>query len=74
MKQITAGQFKEETKQESESARKKAESAEAEQKRMRSVLAIFDNTANDEDLRINEEYRAKILDLRAEIQTLEKSA
>jgi hypothetical protein len=59
---------------ESEIAKKKAEIAEAEQKRMRSVLAILDNTANDDDLRISEEYRMKILELRAEIQTLGKRA
>jgi hypothetical protein len=60
--------------QENEIARKKAEIAEAEQKRMRSVLAIFDNVANDDDLKISEEYRVKILELRVEIQTLEKRA
>jgi hypothetical protein len=65
---------KEEAEQEKEIAQKKAEIAEAEQKRMRSVLAIFDNTANDDDLRINEEYRVKILDLRAEIQELGKKS
>jgi hypothetical protein len=41
---------------------------------MRSVLAIFDNVTDDEDIKINEAYRVKILELRAEIQTLEKKS
>jgi hypothetical protein len=63
---------KEAAEKENELAAKKAEIAAAEQKRLRSVLAIIDNAADDEDLKINEEYKEKILALREEIQTLEK--
>jgi hypothetical protein len=71
-KWVVDAEKKEAAEKENELAAKKAEIAAAEQKRLRSVLAIIDNAADAEDLKINEEYKEKILALREEIQTLEK--
>jgi hypothetical protein len=38
------------------------------------MFAINDNLASDDDVRLNEEYKQKILELRAEIRELKKSA
>jgi hypothetical protein len=55
-------------------AAKEAEIEAVEKKRLRPMFAINDNLASDDDVRLNEEYKQKILDLRAEIRELKKSA
>ena len=50
----------------------KAKITEAEQKRIRSILAIIDNCATEEDLEYNEKFKAQIEALRPQIQSVER--
>jgi hypothetical protein len=73
-KWVIDSEKKERAEKEGKIAAKKSEIATIEQKRIRPAFAMIDGTADDEDVRRNEEYKDKILELRAEIQELEKSA
>jgi hypothetical protein len=64
-------QAKEKAEKEAELGRLKAEIAEAEQKRVRSVLAIIDNAADKKDKEFNEFYKTQIEKLRPQITALE---
>ena len=49
----------------------KAEIITAEQKRIRSILAIIDEEATEEDMEYNEKFKARIEELRPKIQAVE---
>jgi hypothetical protein len=62
---------KEEAAQETALAQKNAEIKEANDKRVLAALAILEGTATEEDIQINEECKAKIIELKQEVKTLE---
>jgi hypothetical protein len=62
---------KELAEKEGELDRLKAEIAEAEKRRIRSILAIIDNVATKEDLEYNVKFKAQIEALRPKIQNAE---
>ena len=58
-------------KKEAELAEAKAEIAENEQKRLRSILAELDGEADEEDEKYNLKYKTRILELRVKIEELD---
>jgi len=62
---------KELAEKEAELGKLKAEITAAEQKRIRSILAIIDNLATEEDLEYNERFKAQIEALRPQIKDAE---
>jgi hypothetical protein len=62
---------KELAEKEAELGKLKAQIAEAEQKRIRSILAIIDNNATEEDMEYNERFKAQIETLRPKIKDAE---
>jgi len=62
---------KELAEKEAELGKLKAEITAAEQKRIRSILALIDEEATEEDKEYNEKFKARIEELRPKIQAVE---
>jgi hypothetical protein len=68
---IVDAEMKELAEKEAELDKLKAEITAAEQKRIRSILAIIDEVATEEDQEYNEMFKARIEELRPKIQAAE---